>query len=234
MDTPKRLNVFVTVSKLMFREALLLKLLSLPSMNLVGESSCGADTLGKLDQCRLDLLIIEEELIDNDGLTVSEIALNKQPSLIVILLVESVISESRLKIYLESGIASVVPKTQPVQNLIKAISYVQNGRIYVDPDTCHAEHRRDAASLAQELTWAGLAPYLSLSERERDVADMLAQQITIKDIAGKFGLSIKTIHTYKDRILIKTGCTGAPELMLYMQRVRMVCQPRNESIDEAV
>lgn len=228
MDTPKRLNVFVTVSKLMFREALLLKLLSLPSMNLVGESSSGADTLGKLDQRRPDLLIIEEDLLDNDGLTVSEIALNKQPSLIVILLVGSVISESRLKIYLESGIASVVPITQPLQRLIRAISYVQNGRIYVDPDTCHSEHHRAAEPSAHDLIWAGLAPYQSLSERERDVANMLAQQVSVKEIAEHFDLSIKTIHTYKDRILVKTGCTGAPELMLYMKRVHIACHPTCE------
>ena len=68
MSIRKSLNLFVTVDKLIFREAILLQLMQLPYLNLVGESSNGADTLKQLGQCTPHLLIIEEDLRDNDGL----------------------------------------------------------------------------------------------------------------------------------------------------------------------
>jgi DNA-binding NarL/FixJ family response regulator len=230
----KPVNLFVTVGKLMYREALLLRLLSQPGLNLVGESASGAETLNCLSWCRPDLLLIEEDLPDNDGLTVAETALLRVPSLIVVLLVESAVNENRLRIYLESGIASVVAKTRPVQQLLKSILYVQAGRVYVDPGSCqpHSTLRRTRPSGPPSLI--DRSAWHTLSGREREVAELLARQQPVKEIAARLGVSGKTVHTYKERILIKTGCSGALELKLYLKRVRYGIDTAEGSDDEAV
>ncbi len=208
-SSPQR--IFVTVSKLLFREALLLKILGQDHFNLVGESASGTDTLQQLHLTRPDLLLIEEDLADNDGLTVAEIARCRHPELRIMLLVESAITETRLKIYLEAGIHSVVAKTQPMSALLRALSYVQAGRVYVDPGACH-NAKLGRPTFDREA-------YQALSSREREVADLLASQYSIRDIADQLGVSIKTIHTYKERILLKTGCPGTTELLLYLRRI---------------
>ena len=239
MFTRTPLNLFVTVDKLIFREAILLQLVQLPYLNLVGESSSGADTLKQLALCAPNLLIIEEDLQGKDGLTLAEIALSKEPSLIIILLVETEITESRLKIYLESGVASVVPKTQPVSKLIKTIHYVRNGQSYIDP-----EHLTQARTLIPNTPGSqdtsvkpraliDLDLYHVLSEREQEVAGLIAARVSIKEIAERLELSHKTVHTYKERILVKMGFEQMSELLLFMKRVRSNHQPSGARNDLA-
>lgn len=211
MSRPNSVRLFMTVDKLMYREALLFQLLNLPEIDFVGESSGGAETLQALDAAQPDLLIIEENLEDNDGLTISEIALSKMPSLVIILLVESDISQQRLSIYLEAGIKSVIPLSHPVQQLIKAIEYVGKGQFYVDSTNF---------SSTQSSKPLDVDAFYALSVREQEVAKMMADRLAIKTIAEQLGLSHKTIHTYKERILVKMGFEKVPELLLFMHRLQ--------------
>lgn len=203
------IRLYVTIEKLLYREALIYQLLQQPEVNLVGESTTGVDTLNQLNQCSPSVLIIEENLPDNDGLTISELALEEQPALSILLLVDTNISQSRLAIYLESGIKSVVSKNQPVTELIKSLHYIKSGQIYVDAE----QFRFPRQSISVNLDM-----FYSLSHREQEVAQLMADRITVNHIAARLGLSNKTVHTYKERILVKMGFERLPELMLFMKR----------------
>ncbi len=203
------IRLFITVDKLLFRECLLYQLILQDEVDLVGESATGVDTLAKLSESGANVLIIEEDLKDNDGLTISEIALSQNPSLSIMLLVDSAISTNRLAIYLEAGIKSVITKHQPVQELIKALHYIKNGHVYVD-----ADHYRPIPAVVE----ADLEVFNSLSEREREVAQLIAQRVSVKSIAEQLGVSYKTVHSYKDRIFVKMGFERLPELVLFMKR----------------
>lgn len=206
------IRLFITVEQLMFREALLYQLLMHEEVDLVGESSTGVDTLERIGRCNANVLVIEEDLKDNDGLTVSEIALSRNPALAILLLVDSAISPSRLAIYLEAGIKSVVAKNQPVQELIKTLHYIKRGQVYVDTE-CYRPQATQVPAGARNVEM-----FHALSEREREVAQLMAQRVAVKAIADQLGVSYKTVHSYKDRILVKMGFERLPELVLFMKR----------------
>lgn len=203
----RKLRLYVTIGQRLFRDSLLYQLLLHDDIDLVGESETGIDTLNRLTPARPGVLIIEENLRDNDGLTIAENALNMHPSLSVLLISDTPVSAGRLAIYLEAGIKAVVSKHQPIQELVKTLLYIRNGQVYVG-----AWNKQDMQS-PETIT-----AYNALSRREREVAQLMASRIPIKDIAGQLGVSCKTVHSYKDRIFVKLGFERLPELILFMKR----------------
>ena len=210
------IRLFLTMQKLMYREALLYQFMLLDKVSLVGESSTGVHTLESIEESGANVLIIEEDLPDNDGLTISEIALEQDPSLIIVLLVDKEISRNRLAIYLESGIKSVISSQQPISELVKVLNYIMGGQIYIGSEyyPTTAPHKDVEIDVFQ-----------SLSQREQEVALFIAKRMEIKLIAETMGVSNKTVHSYKDRILTKMGFERLPELVLFMQRYKSHAQP---------
>ncbi|WP_227714711.1 MULTISPECIES: response regulator transcription factor [unclassified Marinobacter] len=203
----RKLRLYVTIGQRLFRDSLLFQLLLHNEIDLVGESESGIDTLKNLESARPGVLIIEENLPDNDGLTIAEHALSEHPTIAVLLISDTPVNANRLAIYLEAGIKAVVSKHQPIQDLVKTLFYIRNGQVYVG-----AWQKPDAPSQGM------LNAYNALSGREREVARLIASRTPIKDIAEQLGVSCKTVHSYKDRIFVKLGFERLPELILFMKR----------------
>lgn len=201
----RRLRLYVTIGQRLLRDSLLVQILLDSEVELVGESETGVATLNHLRAARPTVLLIEENLQDNDGLTIAEHALTINPSLSVLLISDTPVSNGRMAIYLEAGIKAVVSKDQPIQELIKTLFYIRNGQVYIG-------NRR------QQPEPAAMLAYQALSGREREVAQLMASRLPVRDIAGRLGVSCKTVHSYKDRIFVKLGFERLPELILFMQR----------------
>jgi len=224
-----KIRLFITVEQRLYRDAVLFDLVNQKDIDIVGESSTGVETLSLLDMSAPSTLIIEENLKDMDGLTIAEAALLKIPSLVVILLVDDAISQNRLAIYLDSGIKSVISKKQSLQDLNKSLNYTRNGHVYIDGDRYRNETGR-LKSQVWKVESFSTELFQLLSEREQEVAKYIADHIPLKRIAEELGVSHKTVHTYKERILIKLGFERLPELVVYMKRLHFyrlqegVCQ----------
>lgn len=209
----------MTLEQRLYRDALLMELAYLKDIDLVGESSSGKDTLKYLALTKPTSLIIEENLQDMDGLTIAEIALSKHPSLSIVLLVDQDIPKQRLAIYLDSGIKSVVSKQQSMIDLVQALNYTRNGQVYVDVGRFRPL-QKSTNHLMEGIDSINVETFLSLSEREQEVAKYIAEHMPVKQIAITLGLSDKTVHTYKERILIKLGFERLPELIVFMKRLK--------------
>ncbi len=131
MNPQRRLRLFATVSHRLFRDGLLFQILHNEDIELVGESETGVETLQRLAAVRPGVLLIEENLKDNDGLTIAENALSLHPALSVLLISDTPVNSSRMAIYLESGIKAVVSKQQSIQELIKTLFYIRSGQVYL-------------------------------------------------------------------------------------------------------
>jgi two-component system invasion response regulator UvrY len=210
------IRLFVTMTHRIYRDALLHDLINQDYIDLVGESSSGSETLSLLSLCSPTTLIIEEDLRDNDGLTIAEMALAQNPSLTIILLVDSDINRNRLSIYLDSGIKSVVSKTQDIHDLSLALIYTRTGQVYIDAE----RYRLIQGLQIKKTTMTNVEPFYLLSDREQEVARLMARRIPVKQIALQLGVSHKTIHTHKERILTKLGFRRLPELILFMQQLQ--------------
>ena len=136
-------------------------------------------------------------------------ALNLQPTLNIMLIVDTTISAKRLTIYLQSGIKTVVSKDQPISELLEALRYIENGQPYVGNEVYQNSARQKQITV-----------FSSLSDRERQVAMMMADRIPAKLIAEELGVSHKTVHSYKDRVFTKLGIDRVVDLIVFVQRYK--------------
>jgi DNA-binding NarL/FixJ family response regulator len=98
---------------------------------------------------------------------------------------------------------------------VDAVEKVARGGRYVSP----AVAERLAVLVGGE--YEGL-PHESLSEREYQVTRMLASGKTVSQIAGEMNLSVKTVSTYRSRVLDKMGMRTNAELTYYAVRNQLV------------
>jgi DNA-binding NarL/FixJ family response regulator len=107
----------------------------------------------------------------------------------------------------QAGAAGYVSKDSPPQELARAVGTVLAGERYVPPV---GEDR------TREL------PHHTLSDREYQVLRMIGQGRTVSEIAVELSLSVKTVSTYRSRILDKMAMRTSAELMRYVIAHRLV------------
>ncbi|HVB38981.1 MAG TPA: response regulator transcription factor, partial [Vicinamibacterales bacterium] len=116
---------------------------------------------------------------------------------------------------LDAGASGYLTKDSAPAQLVKAIRLVLTGRRYLSPD------------LIEELVVGERAarparPHETLSDREYQVLRMIASGKTVSQIAAALSLSVKTVSTYRVRVLEKMGMRSTAELMRYAIENRLV------------
>ena len=172
-------------------------------------ADCAYNGVGVTDlvaRNRPDLLVIEPFAGGRDGvLLVKDLAMRFQKLRIL------VVSEKPEEVYAErilrAGANGYWMKSDPSEELIRAVETVLSGELYVSP--------RVAFLAVQKLAEAPRSndkPTGNLTDRELHVFDLIGAGHGTGRIAENLGLSRKTIETYKDRIKTKLGYQDAREL----------------------
>lgn len=191
----------------MFREGVRGLLQARSDIDVVGEAGTGEEALAKAGETRPDVVILDVSMPGRGGLeTVSELK-KRDPRVRVLML--TVHPEDRFAVRcLKGGADGYMTKDNAAEELIGAIRKVHAGGKYVSP------------SLAESLVLSldrdfGSAPHETLSDREFQVMRMIAGAKTVSEIAEELCLSVKTISTYRSRILEKLGLRNNAEIMQY-------------------
>ena len=121
-----------------------------------------------------------------------------------VLVVSSLTSPSVVRRALSAGAAGYLPKRSSDRDLLAAIRLVAGGSGYVDPDL--------GARLVNPNDSQELDP---LSERERDVLNLLALGHTNQEIGGKLFISVRTVDTHRAHIMQKLRLDTRAELVMF-------------------
>lgn len=180
---------------------------SCPDMSVVEELADSQDVLSKIRKRKYSVVILDISLPGKNGLEVLKEIKNEFPKLPVIIL--SMYPEDQYAIRaLRSGAAGYVSKDTAPEELITALRTVAAGRKYVS--------RVLAEKLAFNLDVdAKKELHETLSDREYQVLCMIASGKTISEIAENLSLSVKTVSTYRCRILDKMQLKNNAELTNY-------------------
>ncbi len=185
----------------------LVQILALESsleFSLIDEAESGDELLSKVRKNEYDLIILDLSMPGKSGLdTLKEIKIEK-PNIPILIL--TTYSEEQYAIrVLRAGASGYVRKTNSPNELMKSIKSLTQGRKYFSQEV--AEKILDIGE--KKL------PHETLSDREHQILCMLAISKTQKEIAEELCLSIKTISTYRKRILEKMGMKNNNELTEY-------------------
>jgi DNA-binding NarL/FixJ family response regulator len=179
------------------------------------EDACnGQEVLEKVEKNHFDLLLLDISMPGRSGLEVLQQLKKERPSLPVLVL--SMYSEEHYAVRaLKSGASGYLTKESTPLELIAAIHKVIQGKKYV------------SSSLAERLTLyidknIEKPPHEALSNREIEVMCLIASGKTVSDIAEALSLSVKTISTYRTRILVKMGLDNNAQLTHYAIRKGLI------------
>jgi two-component system, NarL family, invasion response regulator UvrY len=178
-----------------------------PDIVVAGEAASSAETLEQVRLQSFDLVLLDISMPGVSGIETLRQLRIKAPELPVLIL--SIHSEDEYAVrVLRAGAAGFLSKDSAPHELVNAIRRVASGRKYVT--TSLAENLADRVSRADPA-----AGHEALSGREHEVLCLIASGRSVKQIAEALCLSIKTVSTYRARILQKMGMASNAELTRY-------------------
>ncbi len=191
----------------LFREGLKQILAETPDMTVTGEASNGREVWDMVLKDNYDVILLDISMPGRNGMEALKLVKNEKPEIPVLML--SMYPEEQYAIRaLKAGASGYLTKMTASNELINAIRRVAMGRKYI------------SSSLAEKLaifleTEPKKTSHHQLSDREMLVMCMIAEGKTVKIIADELALSIKTISTYRTRLLHKLGLNNNAELIRY-------------------
>jgi two-component system invasion response regulator UvrY len=185
-----------------------------PDMAVCGEAPDTRELAKIVDTQNWDIIILDITLTDGSGLDVLSELKRKHPLLPVLIL--SVHPEEQYAIRaLKSGADGYVNKRCAPEELVNAVRKVVSGGKFISPVV--------AERLAYSLREGFKQPlHETLSNREYQVTCMIASGKTLKQIALELYLSVKTVRTYRQRIMEKMKFRSNAELIHYAIKKRLV------------
>ncbi|MBU6493364.1 MAG: response regulator transcription factor [Burkholderiales bacterium] len=178
-----------------------------PDMEVAAEAASGEEVIALVREREIDVVLLDIAMPDKNGIDTLHVIKQIKPQLPVLFL--STYPETQYAvILLRAGADGYVTKDAPPEEIIRAIRTVSRGHRYVSEVT--------AGLLMQKLERpTDQAMHDGLSEREFQVFCKLAQGRKPTEIAEELHLSVKTISTYRARVLEKMRLQSNAELTLY-------------------
>jgi two-component system, NarL family, invasion response regulator UvrY len=200
-------KVFIADDHPIVREGLKLILAKTADMSVVGEAADGQELLTKLRTCSADVILLDISMPGRSGLDVLKQIKAKWPK--TRLLVLSLHPEDQYAMrVLRAGASGYLTKESASDQLITAIRKVASGGKYISNAL--------AEQLAMELDAPADKPlHGTLSDREYEVLRMIASGKSVSEIGEELSLSVKTISTYRARILAKMNMTKTADIIHY-------------------
>jgi DNA-binding NarL/FixJ family response regulator len=174
-----------------------------------GEAASAQQALELAWQQPWDLILLDISMPGRSGLDVLRDLRQARPEAAI--LVQSMHSEDQFALRaIKAGAAGYIAKVSLPQDLITAVHKILAGGRYASDAV--------VAKLAAALSSEGREPLERLSEREFQVLRMLAEGKAVKEIGVELSLSIKTISTYRTRVLDKLNLRSTAEMTQFAMR----------------
>jgi two-component system, NarL family, invasion response regulator UvrY len=174
----------------------------------VGEASNAEDAIKLVRRQEWDVVVLDISMPGRSGLDALKEIKKIKPNLPVLIL--SIHPEDQFATrVLKAGASGYMTKETAPEELVNAINKVVSGGRYVSASLAE----KLAADLERDL--GGAPPHKRLSDREYEVLLLIASGHTISEIAESLSLSVKTISTYRARILEKTELKSNADLVRY-------------------
>lgn len=183
-------------------------------MMIVGEASNGNELLDLVRKTSVDVVVLDINMPGRNGLETLKDLKRDYPSLPVIILSMHPEDQYAVRV-IKAGAASYMNKETAPDELITAIKRVYRGGKYISPQIAELLAYHIGSNHQAE-------PHKSLSDRELEVFYSLAGGKTVGQISEELNLSVKTISTYRTRILEKMNMTTNAELVRYAFEYRLL------------
>ena len=188
-----------------------------PGLEVIGEADSGRTALKLTLELKPDVVIMDVTMPDLNGIEATRQIHSEIPSVKVIAL--SMHSDKRLVagILMAGASGYLLKEDCDSVELARAIQAVATNQIYLSPKISEVVVK----DYVRQLSTAVSSPFSILTPREREVLQLLAEGKSTKEIASSLHVSVKTIETHRNKIMLKLDIRSIAELTKYAIRERL-------------
>jgi DNA-binding NarL/FixJ family response regulator len=179
-----------------------------PAMQVVGEAGDGSAALDEVERLRPHVVLMDVEMPRLNGIEATR-RITRAHRDVKVLIVTMYDGPRLVAECLDAGAAGYVLKDVAVSQVAGAVAAVAAGRRYLSPAAAEILDRRGRA------IERGRTPYDLLTDREREVLKLLADGLSLKEVAGCLGRSVKTVEAHKYNLTQKLGVHHRAGLVKY-------------------
>lgn len=212
----KTIHVVIVDDHRVVREGLRILLDAMADIKVVGEAG-SAEELARSDFISLaDVVVMDLHMPGDNGIVTARSLLAEHPELRVIMLT-STAEPSEILEAISAGAVGYIVKENAWEDLGRAIHAVLAGKMFFCPDSVTAAFRHRLSPPS--------APPMEkedLAERDVQILKLVAEGRRNKEIAEQLGLTVKSVETYRSRLMEKLGCQSPADLVRFAIRRGLV------------
>jgi two-component system response regulator NreC len=211
-----KIRVLICDDHTLFREGLKALLQNDAGVEVVGEAENGREAIEKLKQIPTDVVLMDISMPHLNGFEATQRIVQTHKNIHILIL--TMYDEDDLIIRcLEAGASGYVLKDAPAEQLVYAIREARKGGKYLSPSVVN--------KVVSQYLQTSVRPkdtYDLLSSREREVLKMLAEGLSVKEIAYRLKLSVKTVEAHKYNLMKKLDVHDRTELVKYAIQKKLI------------
>ena len=213
----EKIRVFLADDHKILRESLVILLSREENIEVIGEASDGQEAYKKIRELKPDIAILDISIPQLNGLDLAAKLRIEMPEVKIVILTMHK-TEEFVRRALCTGVKGYVLKDNALEELIECIVTVYNNKAYLSEDVTQFVVDGFVKSFQESR-----APQdESISSREREILQLLAEGESNRGISAALNLSIKTVETHRANIMRKLGFKNITDLVLYAVRNHII------------
>jgi two-component system response regulator NreC len=214
----KTLRILLADDHNVVRQGTRALLSTVPEWEIVGEADNGRDAVSLTSELKPDIVILDIGMPELNGLDAARQIKKKLPETEVLIFTGHETEELVHDVF-DSGARSYIMKTDAADHLIDALKAL-------------SEHKHFFTSRISEIVFAryiqgkktveGAPEKSRITDREREIVQLLAEGKSSKEIATILGISVRTVETHRAAIMKKLGLKSFSELIRYAVRNKII------------
>lgn len=201
------IRIIIAEDQQIVREGLLALLKSETDFEVIGEAQDGNDAVTIVERLKPDILLLDVGMPGLNGLDVTrQLARRVKETKIIIL--SSHGDEAMVRKGLQYGASAYLLKASSTDELVRAIREVQSGNRYLSPPLINRaiDHYVTSDGEYQD-------PYEQLTDREREIFQLVAEGNSSSEIAAKLSISPRTVETHRTNLMRKLNMKNQSDII---------------------
>jgi two-component system, NarL family, response regulator NreC len=200
------------------RKGLRLQLEQNPDFEVVGEAADGREAVRMTEELKPNVVVMDIAMPDLNGIQATAQIVKRNPGTgVIILSMHS--DESYLTRTLAAGAKGYLLKDSADVDLYRAVQSVGQGKSFFSPTVAN----KLLEDYMRQMQQRGLQDsYDLLTDREKEILQLLAEGRSNKEVAVKLDLSTSTVETHRTRIMQKLDLHSSAEIVLYAVRKKII------------
>jgi DNA-binding NarL/FixJ family response regulator len=212
-----KIRIAIADDQHLFRDGLASLIQSFSDFDLVAQASNGRELLERIAALPEppDIVLADMNMPEMNGVELNAVLHEKYPPVKVIML--TVYDQERFIIkMIEAGANGYLIKNSETDELVTAIRTVHTTGFYFNQAALQAMRHSFQYKNAPIKSLNNIP--IELTEREKEVLELICQELTNTEIAEKLFLSARTVEGYRNNMLVKTGCKNTAGLVIFAIR----------------